>query len=72
MSEDEWDYMPGTWNVFENLHGWRMVLDTGRLPARWSLDTRKEYAAAMLWALNHGQPNEDDKLNIAKTSVVQT
>jgi hypothetical protein len=58
VNSDEWDYIPGAWNAFENSHGWRVTLDTSRLPARMSLEARKEYAAALLYALNHGQPEQ--------------
>ena len=65
MNEDDWDYLPGTWNVFENFNGWRIALDTDRLPARWGIDKKKEYAARLLYALNHGMPVHGDKLNVA-------
>jgi hypothetical protein len=65
MSDDEWDYVRGTWNQFENSHGWRVVLSTENMPSRWPVGRKKEYAAALLWALNHGQPSAGDKLNVA-------
>jgi hypothetical protein len=56
MNPDEWDYLPGSWNVFENSKGWRLLLDVARLPGRWTLEQKQDYAAALLYALNHGQP----------------
>jgi len=58
MNNEEWDYIPGSWCVFENSHGWRITLDTERLPARMDLEARKEYAKALLYALNHGMPEQ--------------
>lgn len=58
MSPDEWEFMVGTWNVFENSHGWRLTLDVDRLPSRMEVIQRREYAKALLHALNHGMPDQ--------------
>jgi hypothetical protein len=65
MNEDEWGYVPGSWNRFENSHGWQVELNTARLPTRMTLKEKKEYAAALLWALNHGMPAQDDPINVS-------
>lgn len=64
MNADEWGFLPGAWNIFENSHGWRVTLDTGRLPARMSTDKKIEYAAALMHALNHGMPEQGTKLTM--------
>lgn len=70
MNEDEWGYVPGTWNIFENSHGWRLTLSAEMLPTRWPGERKKHYAAALLWALNHGMPADGERLEIADRNLV--
>jgi hypothetical protein len=58
VSDEEWVLLRGTWNVFENSHGWRLTLDVDRLPGNMKTEDRMEYAAALLYALNHGMPDQ--------------
>ena len=69
MNNEEWGFLPGTWNVFENSHGWRLTLDTSRLPGRMELQDRREYAAALLYALNNGMPEQGTNLTMPGTNT---